>query len=177
MRFFDLTIALSTSLLSELFEFPCSIHVPHESQNSRRAHLVILLEPAARRPVLISSKNLIFPLQSPLCNLRNAAHPQHLISRAATAGARVRASDNPLARLSAPHCALCPCLHRAPLAAYLGPGCASLPAGALGGGNPHRNATRRLHPVQCGAASMRGPERGRNGIEANRRHLRSRFCI
>lgn len=105
-------------------------------------------------------KKLNSPLQSLLCNLRNAPHPQHLLSRAPAAGAFVWACYNPLARLSAPHRAFCPCLHRAPLTAYLGAGCASLPSGTLGCGDPDRDATWRLHPVQRGTTSMRWPQRG-----------------
>lgn len=73
-----------------------------------------------------------FHIQSPLCNLRNAPHPQHLLSRAPSGGTSVWASHNPLARLSSLYHALCPCLHCAPLTTYLGSGCASLPSGALG---------------------------------------------
>lgn len=132
------------------------------------------------RPQILPSyilENLTFPPQSPLCNLRNAPHPQHLISRAPAASSSVWAGHNPLTRLSASHRTLCPCVHRAPLTSYLGPGCSSFPPGTLGRGDADRDAARRLHPVQRGAASMRWSERGRNGIEADRGNRGSRLRV
>ena len=118
---YDLLIALYLTITI------CSPSTLYTLIRTRQTSTPSLIVNTSRTSIRSKIEKANFHTQSPVCNLRNAPHPQHFISRAPAGGASVWVGHNPLARLSALYHALCPCLHCAPLTTYLGFGCASLP--------------------------------------------------